>query len=91
MKMRFFIMFVFLIYVKYLVLDELILGLDVIFKNKLLKIFLDEVFENGIIIVISLYYLGELERICDEVVIFDEGVIFYENLVENMKNKIKKI
>lgn len=91
MKMRLSIMLAFSIHAKYLVLDEPTSGLDAILKNKLLKIFLDEVFENGTTIVISSHHLGELERICDEVAIFDEGVISYENSVENMKNKIKKI
>ncbi|OOM15788.1 ABC transporter ATP-binding protein [Clostridium saccharobutylicum] len=91
MKMRLSIMLAFSIHAKYLVLDEPTSGLDAILKNKLLKIFLDEVFENDTTIVISSHHLGELERICDEVAIFDEGVISYENSVENMKNKIKKI
>lgn len=91
MKMRLSIMLALSIHAKYLILDEPTSGLDAILKNKLLKIFLDEVFENGTTIVISSHHLGELERICDEVAIFDEGVVSYENSVENMKNKIKKI
>lgn len=91
MKMRLSIMLAFSIHAKYLILDEPTSGLDAILKNKLLKIFLDEVFENGTTIVISSHHLSELERICDEVAIFDEGIVSYENSVENMKNKIKKI
>lgn len=91
MKMRFSIMLAFSIHAKYLILDEPTSGLDAIFKNKLLKIFVNEVFENDTTIIISSHHLSELERICDDVAILDEGIISYENSVENMKNKIKKI
>ena len=52
---------------------------------------MDEVFENDTTIIISSHHLSELERICDDVAILDEGVVSYENSVENMKSKIKKI
>ncbi|GEA31415.1 MULTISPECIES: ABC transporter ATP-binding protein [Clostridium] len=91
MKMRLSIMLAFSIHAEYLILDEPTSGLDAILKNKLLKIFADEVFENGITIIISSHHLNELERICDDVAILDKGVVTYENSVENMKNKIKKI
>lgn len=91
MKMRLSIMLAFSIHADYLILDEPTSGLDPILKNKLLNIFVDEVFENNTTIIISSHHLGELERICDDVAILDEGVISYENSVENMKNKIKKI
>jgi len=91
MKMRLSIMLAFSIHAEYLILDEPTSGLDAILKNKLLKIFADEVFENGITIIISSHHLNELERICDDVAILDKGIVTYENSVENMKNKIKKI
>lgn len=91
MKMRLSIMLAFSIQAKYLILDEPTSGLDAILKNKLLNIFADEVFENNTTIIISSHHLGELERICDDVAILDEGTISYENSLENMKNKIKKI
>lgn len=91
MKMRVSIMFAFSIKAKYLILDEPTSGLDTILKNKLLKIFADEVIENKTTIIISSHHLNELERICDDVAILDEGKISYENSIENMKNKIKKI
>lgn len=91
MKMRLSIMLAFSIHAKYLILDEPTSGLDAILKNKLLKIFVDEVYDNNTTIIISSHHLNELERICDDVAILDNGVISYENSLENMKNKIKKI
>ena len=89
--MRLSIMLAFSIHAKYLILDEPTSGLDAILKNKLLKIFADEVYDNNTTIIISSHHLNELERICDDVAILDNGVISYENSLENMKNKIKKI
>ena len=91
MKMRLSIMLAFSIHAKYLILDEPTSGLDAILKNKLLKIFADEVYDNNTTIIISSHHLNELERICDDVAILDNGSISYENSLENMKNKIKKI
>lgn len=91
MKMRLSIMLAFSIHAKYLILDEPTSGLDAILKNKLLKIFADEVYDNNTTIIISSHHLNELERICDDVAILDSGSISYENSLENMKNKIKKI
>ncbi|MGN0145275.1 MAG: ABC transporter ATP-binding protein [Clostridium sp.] len=91
MKMRLSIMLAFAIQPKYLILDEPTSGLDAILKNKLLNIFVDEVYDNKTTIIISSHHLNELERICDDVAILDNGVVSYENSVENMKNKIKKV
>lgn len=91
MKMRLSIMLAFSIHPKYLILDEPTSGLDAILKNKLLKIFVDEVCDNNTTIIISSHHLNELERICDDVAILDNGVVSYENSLENMKNKIKKL
>ena len=91
MKMRLSIMLAFSIHAKYLILDEPTSGLDAILKNKLLKIFADEVYDNNTTIIISSHHLNELERICDDVAILDNGSLSYENSLENMKNKIKKI
>lgn len=91
MKMRLSLMIALSIKAKYLILDEPTSGLDTILKKKLINILLDEVFENNITIIISSHHLNELEQICDEVAILEDGVISYENSIENMKNKIKKI
>ncbi|GAA0076240.1 ABC transporter ATP-binding protein [Clostridium sp. CTA-5] len=91
MKMRLSLMIAFSIKAKYLILDEPTSGLDAIIKNKLLKIFVDEVAKHNITIIISSHHLGELERICDEVAILDDGKVSYENSIDDMKKKIKKI
>ena len=91
MKMRLSLMIALSIKAEYLILDEPTSGLDAILKKKLINILLDEVFENNTTIIISSHHLNELEQICDDVAILEDGVISYENSIENMKNKIKKI
>ena len=91
MKMRVFLMLGFAQQSKYIILDEPTSGLDPILKNKLLKLIIEEVSINGTTIIISSHHLSELEKICDEVVILDGGEISYQNTLEEMKKKIKKI
>ena len=76
---------------KYLILDEPTSGLDPILKNKLLKLIVNEVCNRDVTVIISSHNLRELEMICDEVVIINEGEIVYSNSLENMKKKIRKI
>ena len=91
MKMRVFLMLGFAQQSKYIILDEPTSGLDPILKNKLLKLIIEEVSINGTTIIISSHHLSELEKICDEVVILDGGEISYQNTLEEMKKRIKKI
>lgn len=91
MKMRVALMIAFAQEAKYLILDEPTSGLDPILKNKLLKLLLKEVSNGETTIVISSHHLSELERICDDVVILDKGEVSYQNTLENMKKKIKKV
>lgn len=91
MKMKLSLMIALSIKAEYLILDEPTSGLDAILKKKLINILLDEVFEKSTTIIISSHHLNELEQICDDVAILEDGAISYENSIENMKNKIKKI
>lgn len=77
--------------VEYIILDEPTSGLDPVLKNKLLKIFINEIATRSISIVISSHYLSELEKICDKVVIIKNGTIDYVNSLDDMREKIKKV
>lgn len=91
MKTRVALMIAFSQEADYLILDEPTSGLDPILKNKLLKLLVQEVAERDVTIIISSHNLSQLERICDDVVILDEGEISYQNTLEDMKRKIKKL
>jgi ABC-2 type transport system ATP-binding protein len=91
MKMRVALLVAFAAETEYLVLDEPTSGLDPILKNKLLKLLVNEVALRRVTIIISSHHLSELERICDDVAIIDEGRVSYKNTLEDMKKKIKKL
>ncbi|GAA0110469.1 ABC transporter ATP-binding protein [Clostridium tertium] len=91
MKMRVNLMIAFSLNCDLLVLDEPTSGLDPILKEKVLKIIMNEVYSKEKSVIISSHNLGELERICDEILILNEGKIEYHNSLENIKRNIKKI
>ena len=91
MKMRVNLMIAFSLNCELLVLDEPTAGLDPILKEKVLKIIMNEVYSKEKSVIISSHNLGELERICDEILILNEGKIEYHNSLENIKRNIKKI
>ncbi|WP_195263777.1 ABC transporter ATP-binding protein [Clostridium sp. 1001275B_160808_H3] len=91
MKMRVNLMIAFSLNCELLVLDEPTSGLDPILKEKVLKIIMNEVYSKEKSVIISSHNLGELERICDEILILNDGKIEYHNSLENIKRNIKKI
>lgn len=91
MKMRVNLMIAFSLNCELLVLDEPTSGLDPILKEKVLKIIMNEVYSNEKSVIISSHNLGELERICDEILILNDGKVEYHNSLENIKRNIKKI
>ncbi|MDU2158934.1 AAA family ATPase, partial [Clostridium sp.] len=91
MKMRVNLMIAFSLNCDLLVLDEPTSGLDPILKEKVLKIIMNEVYSKEKSVIISSHNLGELERICDEILILNDGKIEYHNSLENIKRNIRKI
>lgn len=91
MKVRVNVMLAFSIGAEYLVLDEPTSGLDPILKEKVLKLIISEVKEYGVGVIISSHHLDELEKICDNIIMIDDGKIAYQNSLEEMKRNIKKI
>ncbi|MGG7142796.1 ABC transporter ATP-binding protein [Clostridium nigeriense] len=91
MKMRVNLMVAFSLNVELLVLDEPTSGLDPILKEKVLRIIMEEVSGGDKSVIISSHNLIELERICDDVLILNEGKVEYHNSLDNIKRNIKKI
>lgn len=91
MKMRVNLMIAFSLNAELLVLDEPTSGLDPILKEKVLRIIMEEVSDGDKSVIISSHNLVELERICDDVLILNEGKVEYHNTLDNIKQNIKKI
>lgn len=90
-KMRVFIMISFAQQCDYMILDEPTSGLDPILKNKLFKLLIKEIKERQVAIIISSHHLNDLEKICNEIIIIDNGKISYQSQLESMKEKMKKL
>lgn len=91
MKMRVNLMVAFSLNAEILILDEPTSGLDPILKEKVLKMIVEEVSNGDKSIIISSHNLLELERICSDILILNEGRIEYHNSLENIKRNVKKI
>ena len=74
-----------------LILDEPTSGLDALAKKQLLDIVIDEVEQNGLSVVISSHHLSELEKLCDEITILQNGTIEYQSNIDELKEKVKKL
>lgn len=74
-----------------LILDEPTSGLDAIVKKDLLEILINQVYENNLTIVISSHHISELEKICDEFTILNEGKVKYQSNIEEIKENVKKL
>jgi ABC-2 type transport system ATP-binding protein len=74
-----------------LVLDEPTSGLDAIAKKQILDLIIEEVETRQMTVVISSHHLSELERICDEVTIINEGKVTYQSTVDLLKEKVRKV
>ena len=73
-----------------LVLDEPTSGLDAIAKKQVMDILISEVSQYGCTIVISSHHLRELEMMCDNITLIQNGQILYQDSIEDIKNRIVK-
>lgn len=76
---------------KVLLLDEIVDGLDAVIKRKFWDILIEEVMDNEMTVIISSHDLKELDNICDKVGIMHEGKILKEEILEKMKEEIKRV
>lgn len=74
-----------------LILDEPTSGLDAIVKKDLIDILINQVYENNLTIIISSHHISELEKICDEVTILNEGKVKYQSNIDEIKENVKKL
>lgn len=74
-----------------LILDEPTSGLDAIAKKQVMDILIDEVEERKCSVMISSHHLSELEKLCDNVTIINNGKVKYQSSISDIKNKIRKL
>lgn len=91
MQMRLSLMLNLSIHPQVLILDEPTSGLDAIAKNQVLDLLIDEVSSNRCTIFISSHHLSELEKLCDDITILQQGEVLYQSSIEGIKGKVRKL
>ena len=71
-----------------LILDEPTKGFDPV-NRKLLMSIIDELHQNGTTIILITHYMDEVERLCDDIILLKDGVVFAEGSVAAVKKKFK--
>lgn len=74
-----------------LVLDEPTSGLDALAKKQVTDLLIKEVAERECTILISSHHLSELEKLCDDITMLQNGKVKYQSSVEGIKAKVKKL
>ena len=73
---------------KLYMLDEPISGVDPVSREKILDAILEKLSEDSSMI-ITTHYIGELERIFDEVIFLDDGMVIEQGDAEELRVKYK--
>ncbi|MGL4483683.1 MAG: ABC transporter ATP-binding protein [Anaerovoracaceae bacterium] len=76
---------------EYIFLDEPIDGLDPLIRKKVFKYLIEDVAERNCSILVSSHNLRELEDICDEIGIIEEGTMLLQQNTEELKREFCKI
>jgi ABC-2 type transport system ATP-binding protein len=74
---------------KLLIMDEPTVGIDPQSRNNILET-VKKLNENGTTIIYTSHYMEEVENICTNLIIMDEGTIIEEGTKEQLKNKYSK-
>lgn len=77
--------------VKYLMLDEVLDGLDPLMRINTKKILFDEVYSNKTTIIITSHSLKELEDVCDSIAMLHKGEILVQGGIDDIKSDIVKV
>lgn len=91
MKVRVNLMLALSIDSEIIVLDEPTSGLDPILKHKVLEIISKEIHCENKSIIISSHNLSDLEKLCDDILIINNGTVNYYDSLENLRKNIRKI
>lgn len=70
-----------------LFLDEPTIGLDIVVKEKVRKAILDTNKKYNTTIFLTSHDLGDIEKVCQRIIIIDKGTIIKDENIENLKHE----
>ncbi|HSB00721.1 MAG TPA: ATP-binding cassette domain-containing protein [Anaerolineales bacterium] len=71
-------------------LDEPTIGLDLIVKERIRDFIKAECIAKGMTVILTTHDLGDIEELCQRVIIIDNGRIIYDGPIETIKKKFGK-
>jgi ABC-2 type transport system ATP-binding protein len=71
-----------------IILDEPTAGVDLELRKELYK-YLQELKEEGKTIILTTHYLEEAEKLCDRIIVINQGKVVADDSKENLKNKFE--
>jgi ABC-2 type transport system ATP-binding protein len=72
---------------KIVFLDEPTIGLDVVAKEKIRQFIKKENKERNVTVILTTHDVGDVEELCDRIIIIDKGMHIYEGTVNSLKRK----
>jgi ABC-2 type transport system ATP-binding protein len=71
-------------------LDEPTIGLDLIVKERIRDFIKAECISKGMTVILTTHDLGDIEELCERVIIIDDGRIIYDGPIDTIKKKFGK-
>jgi ABC-2 type transport system ATP-binding protein len=91
MKTKLYLLLTLSLDVRYLLLDEPTLGLDIAFRKEFFNTILGEFFDEQRTIFISTHQVEEIEDILQEIIFIDEGKMVLNEEVESLKSRFRVV
>lgn len=75
---------------KVVYLDEPTIGLDLIVKERIRDFIKAECISKGMTVILTTHDLGDIEELCQRVIIIDNGRVIYDGPIETIKKRFGK-